>query len=68
MLIHLVPSEERGVVWSLFSAAYSDDPAVQRNIVDQIWGRVASNATNTGIFSTAYKLDLSGTPISNTAR
>ncbi len=58
----------RRLVWSLFAAAYSDDPVVQQNIVDQIWGRVSSNATDTGIFSTVYKLGGNGAPIGNMAR
>ncbi|KAF7794738.1 hypothetical protein EIP86_005876 [Pleurotus ostreatoroseus] len=54
-------------VWSLFAAAYATDSSVRNSIVDQIWNRVSSNITNTGIFSTSYKLDNTSAPISNAA-
>lgn len=56
-------------VWSLFTAAYTTDPNVRNSIIDQIWGRVSSNATDTGIFSTSYSLGKAqGAPISNGGR
>ncbi|KAF7794744.1 hypothetical protein EIP86_005882 [Pleurotus ostreatoroseus] len=60
-------SQQANSVWSLFTAAYASDSAVRNSIVDQVWERVSSNATDTGIFSTAYRLDQAGGGINNVA-
>ena len=56
------------LVWSLFTAAYTTDSSIRNSIIDQIWNRISSNTTDTGIFSTAYKLDSTGAAIKNLAR
>ncbi|KAF7794746.1 hypothetical protein EIP86_005884 [Pleurotus ostreatoroseus] len=53
------------LAWSLFAAAYATDPGVRSSIVDQLWGRISSNSTDTGIFSTAYSLGQNGAAIQN---
>lgn len=51
----------------MFAAAYATDSSVRSGIIDQIWTRLSNNATDTGIFSTAYKLD-TGAAVNNFAR
>ncbi len=69
LLSPVPPLNRRSSVWSLFTAAYTTDPNVRDSMVDQIWGRVSSNATDTGIFSTSYSLGKAqGAPIDNSGR
>ncbi|KAJ3539023.1 hypothetical protein NM688_g6428 [Phlebia brevispora] len=50
-------SGEANTVWSLFAAAYVDDPSVAEGLVDQIWGFMSSNTSaNVGIFPTYYNI------------
>ncbi|KAJ3555355.1 hypothetical protein NM688_g2626 [Phlebia brevispora] len=49
---------QANTVWSLFAAAYVDDPSVAQGLVDQIWGFMSSNSsTSVGIFPTYYNND-----------
>ncbi|KAJ3538099.1 hypothetical protein NM688_g6567 [Phlebia brevispora] len=61
-------SSEANTVWSLFAAAYVDDPSVAQGLVDQIWGFVSSNTSRSGgIFPVAYTAS-TGAPINNIDR
>ncbi|KAF7790198.1 hypothetical protein EIP86_001150 [Pleurotus ostreatoroseus] len=48
--------DQANSVWSLFTAAYATDPNIRSGIIDEIWGRISTNATDTGAFSTDYSL------------
>lgn len=41
----------------MFAAAYTNDTTVQQRIIDQIWARVATNATDFGVFWNVYGLN-----------
>lgn len=41
----------------MFAAAYTNDTTVQQRIIDQIWARVATNATDPGVFWNVYGLN-----------
>ena len=65
--LRMITYYRQRVVWSLFTAAYATDPDIRSGIIDEIWGRIYTNATDTGAFSTDYSLD-GGGALKNFAR
>ncbi|KAF7794737.1 hypothetical protein EIP86_005875, partial [Pleurotus ostreatoroseus] len=49
--------DQSNAVWALFAAAYSNDTSVQQRIVDQIWNKVANNASGVESFMPTYGLN-----------